>query len=316
MSKISIIVPCYNEEDVLPLFYQEVSLVLSKMDYDYELLFVNDGSKDRTLSILKELAQQDTHVTYLSFARNFKKEAAMYAGFCNAQGDFVAVMDADMQDPPALLPQMMEILEGGEYDSVATRRITRKGEPKLRSCFARMFYKIINKISDTEILDGARDFRLMKREMVDAIIAMGEYDRFSKGIFGWIGFNTYWLPFENEERAAGQSKWSFWSLSKYAVDGIINFSHAPLNIAFVISLFMIIVSIVALTLVVIQLAVFGANPIMGWISLAGTIVLIGGLQLFCLGIVGQYVAKTFWESKGRPHYIISETNKKDAKKIQ
>ena len=316
MGKISIIVPCYNEEEVLPVFYKETTRVLSGMNYDYELLFINDGSKDGTLSILKDLAQKDSHVTYLSFARNFKKEAAMYAGFCNAQGDFVAVMDADMQDPPSLLPQMMEILETGEYDSVATRRMTRKGEPKVRSFFARMFYKAINQVSDAEILDGARDFRLMKREMVDAIVAMSEYNRFSKGIFGWIGFNTYWLPYENQERAAGQSKWSFWSLFKYAIDGIINFSQAPLSIAFGLSIFMIIAAIITLILALIQLAVFGSTPVIGWVFIAGLICLVSGIQLLCLGIIGQYVAKTFMECKKRPHYIIADTNMKNAKKIK
>ncbi len=220
---ITIIVPCYNEQESLPIFYKEITKVLKNADYDYELVFVNDGSKDKTLGILKEISQTDKHVYYLSFSRNFGKEAAMYAGFCNAHGDFVAVMDADMQDPPALLPQMLEILQTGEYDSVATRRVNREGEPPVRSWFSRKFYHIINKISDADIVDGARDFRLMKREMVDAIVSMSEYNRFSKGIFGWIGFRTYWLPYENIERVAGETKWSFWKLFKYAMDGIINF---------------------------------------------------------------------------------------------
>ena len=229
---ISIIVPCYNEEEALPIFYQECSAVLSSMNEAYELLFVNDGSKDETLSILKELSETDACVRYLSFSRNFGKESAMFAGFCNAKGDYVAVMDADMQDPPSLLPQMLEILRTGEYDSVATRRVDRAGEPPLRSWFARQFYKLINRISDADIVDGARDFRLMRREMVDAILSMSEYNRFSKGIFGWVGFRTYWLPYENVERVAGQTKWSFWKLFKYAVDGIINFSQTPLSAMF------------------------------------------------------------------------------------
>ncbi|MBQ9273022.1 MAG: glycosyltransferase family 2 protein, partial [Mogibacterium sp.] len=222
MSLISLIIPCYNEEQALPLFYEEATRVLSTMDVDCEMIFVNDGSKDNTLGVLKELAAKDDRVFYLSFARNFGKESAMYAGFCNVHGDYVAVLDADLQDPPSLLPKMLEILETGEYDSVATRRVDRKGEPPVRSWFARRFYKLINRHSDADIVDGARDFRLMKRDMVDAILAMGEYNRFSKGIYGWVGFRTYWLPFENVERVAGETKWSFWGLFKYAIDGIIS----------------------------------------------------------------------------------------------
>ena len=235
---ITLIVPCYNEQESLPIFYKEVTAVVQKIKSDYELLFINDGSRDDTLTILRSLAKKDSHVTYLSFSRNFGKEAAMYAGFCNARGEYVAVMDADMQDPPSLLPKMLEILESGEYDSVATRRADRKGEPPIRSWFARKFYHIINKISDADIVDGARDFRLMKREMVDAIVSMSEYNRFSKGIFGWIGFRTYWLPYENVERVAGETKWNFWKLFKYAIDGIINFSQAPLSIASWFGIFM------------------------------------------------------------------------------
>ena len=231
LKKISIIIPCYNEQESLPIFYKEAKKVLEGMKYQYELVFINDGSKDETINILKNYGSQDEHVKYISFSRNFGKEAAMYAGFCNVSGDYVAVMDADMQDPPALLPKMMEILETEDYDSVATRRVSREGEPPIRSWFARKFYQIINKISDADIVDGARDFRLMKRDMVDAIVSMSEYNRFSKGIFGWIGFKTYWLPYENVERVAGETKWNFWKLFKYAIDGIINFSQVPLNIA-------------------------------------------------------------------------------------
>ena len=229
--KLSLIIPCFNEQEALPLFYDEVTAVLNTMQCAYEILFVNDGSRDETLTILKGFAEKDEHVTYLSLSRNFGKEAAMYAGFCNASGDYVAVMDADMQDPPALLPEMVKMLETGDYDSVATRRVNREGEPPIRSWFARKFYKLINRISDADIVDGARDFRLMKREMVDAIVAMSEYNRFSKGIFGWIGFKTYWLPYQNVERVAGETKWNFWKLLKYAFDGIINFSEVPLSIA-------------------------------------------------------------------------------------
>ena len=315
MSKISIIVPCYNEEEALPLFYDELTKVLSGMSYDYEILFINDGSKDGTLSVLKKMASKDEHVTYISFSRNFKKEAAMYAGFCNADGDYVAVMDADMQDPPSLLPQMMEILETGEYDSVATRRGDRTGEPKIRSFFAKLFYKIINKISNTDIVDGARDFRLMKREMVDAIVSMSEYNRFSKGIFGWIGFRTYWFPYENTERVAGKSKWSFWSLFKYSIDGIVNFSQAPLSIASGFGIIMTIVSFIALIFIIVRRLIFG-DPVLGWASTACIIIFVGGIQLFCTGIMGQYIAKIYSECKKRPHYIVSESNGKNIKKIK
>ena len=315
MMKISLIIPCYNEEAALPFIYKELVLVSSQLkDYEFEYLFVNDGSSDRTLSILKELAASDPRVNYCSFSRNFGKEAAMFAGFCNADGDYVAVMDADLQDPPSLLPQMLEILQTGEYDSVATRRVSRDGEPKIRSFFARSFYKIINKISDADIVDGARDFRLMKREMVDAIVAMNEYNRFSKGIFGWIGFRTYWLPYKNVERVAGETKWSFWGLLKYAVDGIINFSQVPLSLASYGGVFLTFVSFLAIIFVVVRRLIFG-DPVSGWASLVCIITFIGGVQLFCMGIIGQYLSKTYLEAKRRPHFIISETNKKDADKI-
>ncbi len=311
---ISLIIPCYNEQESLPIFYKEVTSVARRMGSDYELLFVDDGSKDRTLPILKELAAQDEHVTYFSFSRNFGKEAAMYAGFCNAKGDYIAVMDADMQDPPSLLPQMIEILEGGEYDSVATRRTSRTGEPPIRSWFAKRFYRLVNRISDADIVDGARDFRLMRREMAEAIVSMGEYNRFSKGIFGWIGFRTYWMPYDNIERAAGETKWNFWKLFKYAIDGIISFSQAPLSIASWFGMVMTLLSFLFLFLIVIRKAVFG-DPVAGWASTICVIVFIGGIQLFCLGIMGQYIAKAYLETKKRPHFIISETNGEDVRKI-
>lgn len=312
---ITIIVPCYNEQESLPIFYKEITKVLKNADYDYELIFVNDGSKDKTLEILKEISQTDKHVYYLSFSRNFGKEAAMYAGFCNAHGDFVAVMDADMQDPPALLPQMLEILQTGEYDSVATRRVNREGEPPVRSWFSRKFYHIINKISDADIVDGARDFRLMKREMVDAIVSMSEYNRFSKGIFGWIGFRTYWLPYENIERVAGETKWSFWKLFKYAMDGIINFSQVPLSVASWFGIIMTFCSFILLLFIIVRKLVFG-DPVAGWASTVCVVIFIGGIQLFCLGIMGQYIAKTYMETKKRPHYILLESNMEDAKYIR
>ena len=255
--KISLLIPCYNEQEALPLFYREAAAVLGQMTYDYEMIFINDGSKDQTLAVIKELAEQDRRVRYLSFSRNFGKEAAMYAGFCHAQGNYTAVMDADLQDPPSLLPQMMEILQSGEYDSVAARRVSRAGEPLVRSWFARRFYKLVNRISDADIVDGARDFRLMKKKMADAVVSMGEYNRFSKGIFGWIGFRTYWLPFENAERIAGETKWSFWKLFTYAVDGIINFSQVPLSLASWFGIVMTVVSFVMLLFVVIRRICFG-----------------------------------------------------------
>ena len=308
MEKISLIVPCYNEMESLPVFYETTTEVLKGMGYDYELLFVDDGSKDCTLQLLRDFADKDSHVKYFSFSRNFGKEAAMYAGFCNSTGDYVAVMDADMQDPPSLLPQMMEILKTGEYDSVATRRVSREGEPPIRSFFAKTFYKIINKISDADVVDGARDFRLMKRQMVDVIISMSEYNRFSKGIFGWIGFRTYWLPYENVERVAGETKWNFWKLFRYAIDGIINFSEAPLRIASGFGMFMTGVAFVFLILIVIRKLIFG-DPVVGWASTVCVIIFMGGIQLFSVGIIGEYVAKIYTESKHRPHYVIAETNK-------
>ena len=313
--KLSLIIPCYNEEAAAPIFHREATEVLRGMDAEYEMLFINDGSQDQTLAVLRSLAAQDPHVTYLSFSRNFGKEAAMYAGFCNAKGDYVAVMDADMQDPPSLLPQMMELLASGEYDSVATRRTTRKGEPVIRSWFAGKFYQLINKISNADIVDGSRDFRLMRREMVDAIVEMGEYNRFSKGIFGWIGFRTYWLSYENVERVAGETKWNFWKLFKYAVDGIINFSQAPLSIASWFGIFMTFISFLMLIFIVVRKVAFG-DPVDGWASTICVMIFIGGVQLFCLGIMGQYIAKTYMESKHRPHYIISETHQEEIIKVK
>ncbi len=308
---ISLIIPCYNEQEALPIFYREVKKVLLSMKIEYEIIFINDGSKDDTLSILKELASADAGVSFLSFSRNFGKEAAMYAGFCNAHGDYVAVMDADMQDPPSLLPQMLSILDSGEYDSVATRRVTRKGEPAIRSWFAGCFYRLINRISDADIVDGARDFRLMNKNMVDAIVEMSEYNRFSKGIFGWIGFRTYWLPYENVNRVAGETKWSFWKLFKYAIDGVINFSHVPLNIASWFGILMTVISFFAILFIVFRKLIFG-DPVDGWASIVCIVMFVGGVQLFCMGIMGQYIAKTYLEVKKRPHYIIAESNRNDA----
>ena len=312
---LSLIVPCYNEQEALPVFYRETEKVLASMDCDCELLLINDGSRDDTLAVMKELAAADPRVLYFSFSRNFGKEAAMYAGFCNARGDYIAVMDADLQDPPSLLPEMVRILQSGQYDSVATRRADRAGEPPVRSWFARRFYSLINKISDADIVDGARDFRLMTREMKDAILSMSEYNRFSKGIFGWVGFRTYWMPFENVERVAGETKWNFWGLMKYAIDGIISFSQAPLDVASWFGILMTGFSFLMLIFIVLRRLIFG-DPVAGWASTICVIIFIGGLQLFCLGIIGQYLAKTYMEVKNRPHYIISETNAGHAEKIR
>lgn len=311
MRKISLVVPCYNEQEALPYFLQEVRQVASDMadtwDVEFEMLFINDGSKDRTLDILREAALVDKRVRYISFSRNFGKEAAMYAGLKNATGDYVAIMDADMQDPPALLPEMYEALQSDEYDSVATRRVDRKGEPPVRSFFARCFYKIINRISDADIVDGARDFRRMKRQMVDAILSMSEYNRFSKGIFGWVGFRTKWLPYENVERVAGETKWSFWKLFKYSLQGIIAFSTAPLAISSVLGVILCFVAFLMIVVIVVKTLAFG-DPVGGWPSLACITLFLGGIQLLCIGILGQYLAKTYLETKHRPIYIVAETS--------
>lgn len=313
---ISLIIPCYNEEAALPFLYDELCKVTAELsNYDFEFLFVNDGSRDKTLELLKELSQKDSRVVYLSFARNFGKESAMYAGFCNAKGDYVAVMDADMQDPPSLLPEMLKIIKEQGYDSVATRRETREGEPPVRSWFAKLFYRIMNKISDSDVVDGARDFRLMKKDMVDAIVKMSEYNRFSKGIFGWVGFKTYWLPYKNIERVAGETKWSFWKLFKYSIDGIVNFSQAPLQIASLGGMFFTALSLLMILVVIIRKLIFG-DPVAGWASIVCIVMFMGGIQLFCMGIMGQYIAKTYLETKKRPIFIISETNGEDIKKIK
>lgn len=305
---ITLIIPCYNEQDVLPILYPELCNVTVKIPEErFEFLFIDDGSKDNTLQLLKEYAKNDPRVKYLSFSRNFGKEAAMYAGFCNAKGDFVAVMDADMQDPPSLLPEMYKAIKDEGYDSVATRRVNREGEPPLRSFFARMFYKIINRISDADIVDGARDFRLMTRQMVDTIVQMGEYNRFTKGIYGWIGFKTKWLPYENVERAAGETKWSFWKLFTYSISGFVNFSETPLKISSFIGIILCFVAFLSVAVIVVRRLLFG-DSVEGWASLACIMTFLGGIQLLCIGIMGQYLAKTYMETKKRPIYIIKEDN--------
>lgn len=310
--KISIIVPCYNEEESLPIFYEEIiSIAKSMKKVDFEFLFVDDGSSDNTLEVMRALSKKDKRVRYISFSRNFGKEAAMYAGLENAIGDYVAVMDADLQDPPTLLPVMYKDIKESDYDCVATRRVSRVGEPKIRSFFARQFYKIINKISKADIVDGARDFRLMTRKMVDSIVGMREYNRFSKGIFGWVGFKTKWLEYENIERVAGVTKWSFWKLFLYSIEGIIAFSTAPLVIASIIGMLFLLIAFILIIVIIVKTLAFG-DPTAGWPSLVCIIFFVSGIQLFCIGIIGQYLSKTYLETKGRPIYIVREreTDKK------
>lgn len=309
MEKISVVVPCYNEEESLSYFYKEITKVASSMnELEFEFLFINDGSRDKTLDELRKLAKEDERVRYISFSRNFGKESAMYAGLENATGDYIAIMDADLQDPPSMLPEMYKGIKEENYDSVGTRRVTRKGEPPIRSFFARCFYKLINKISSADIVDGARDFRLMNKKYVQAVLDMREYNRFSKGIFGWVGFNTKWLEYENVERIAGETKWSFWKLVKYALDGIIAFSTTPLLISTFIGLIFCLVSFIMIIFIIVKTLMYG-DPVSGWPSLACMIFFVGGIQLFVTGILGQYLAKTYLETKNRPIYIVKETEK-------
>ncbi len=303
---LSIVVPCYNEEAAAPIFYKTVHDMESQIgDVDIEFLFVDDGSKDGTLNVLKELHAQNERVHYVSFSRNFGKEAGIFAGLEKAHGDYVVIMDVDLQDPPALLPEMLGYLESGEYECVATRRVDRKGEPPIRSFFARQFYKIMNKISSADIVDGARDYQMMTRKVVDAILSMGEYNRFSKGIFGWVGFRRKWLEFENVERVAGETKWSFWKLFVYAIDGIVAFSTAPLTMASVFGSIMCITAFLFIIVIIVRTLIFG-DPTNGWPSMVCIILLVSGIQLLCLGIQGQYLAKTYLETKKRPIYIVQE----------
>ncbi|MCP1639229.1 glycosyltransferase involved in cell wall biosynthesis [Streptococcus gallinaceus] len=303
---ISIVVPCYNEEESIPLFFKETEKVRLEMQEEFEYIFVNDGSRDTTLAVLRDLAQKEEHVHYLSFSRNFGKEAALYAGLKSAKGDLVTVMDVDLQDPPAMLIQMKQMLdEDRELDCVGTRRVTRAGEPPIRSFFAKMFYRIINRVSQIEIVDGARDFRLMRRPMVDAILSVAEYNRFSKGIFAWVGFHTEYLPYENVERVAGETSWSFWKLVSYSLEGFINFSEMPLNLASYSGIFSFILSILGMLIIVGKTLMYG-DPVGGWPSLVCIILFMGGIQLMTIGILGKYLAKIFLETKKRPVYIVKE----------
>lgn len=314
MNKISVIIPCYNEEEVLPVYYRTMLTTMEEMpNTAFELLFIDDGSKDRTLSILRELNERDIRCKYYSFSRNFGKEAAIYAGLKNASGDYVAVMDADLQDPPSMLPQMYEILMSEEYDSVGTKRCTRDGEPVIRSFLSRNFYKFINRISKTEIVEGARDYRLMTRKMVDAVLKMSEYNRFSKGIFEWVGFRTKWLPYRNVERAAGETKWSVKKLFLYSLEGITGFSVAPLSLASVAGVLFCGIAFLMILFIIIRTCIWG-DPVGGWPSLACIIFMVSGIQLFCTGIVGQYLSKTYLETKHRPIYILQDSSEETSHK--
>ena len=309
MKKIlSIIVPCYNEEQALPFFYQEIDKVSKELkELNFELIFVNDGSKDKTLKVLKEYHKKDKRVRYISFSRNFGKEAAMYAGMEYSKGDYVTIMDADLQDPPALLKEMYRLVSEEGYGCVGTRRVTRKGEPPIRSFCARMFYKIINRLSKVEMVDGARDYRFMSRKMVNAILELKEYNRYSKGLFSFVGFKTKWLEYENINRVAGETKWSFWKLFIYALDGIIAFSTVPLVLSAVFGLVFCLISFIMIIAIIVKTLVYG-DPVSGWPSLVCIIFLCSGVQLFCMGIIGQYLSKTYLETKRRPIYIIGESS--------
>lgn len=306
MDKISLIVPCYNEEQALPYLYKEITkLAIEMPDQEFEFIFINDGSKDRTLEVVKQMCESDERVHYVSFSRNFGKEAGIYAGLQAATGDYISLIDADLQDPPSLVKEMYDTLKSEDYDCVATRRTDRKGEPPVRSFFAKQFYKLINSISDTEVVDGARDFRLMTRQMVDAILDMSEYNRFSKGIFGWVGFKTKWIAFENVERVAGETKWSFMGLFLYSLEGIIAFSTRPLMIASLFGILFCLIAFLMISVIIAKTLIWG-DPVAGYPSLICAIFFMGGIQLFCLGILGQYLSKTYLETKKRPIYIIKE----------
>ena len=311
MEKISVIVPCYNEEETINYFYKEITKVAEKLKkYEFEFLFIDDGSRDNTLEIIKKLSSTDKRVRYISFSRNFGKEAAMFAGLEHVDGDYVTIMDADLQDPPAMLIDMLDIIKKDGYDVVGTRRVTRKGEPPIRSFFARCFYKIINKMSKIEMVDGARDYRLMKRQVVDSILLLQEYNRYSKGLFSFVGYNTKWLEYENVKRIAGETKWSFWNLFKYALEGIVAFSTTPLSLAAILGIIMCFVSFIAILVIIIKTLIFG-DPVGGWPSMVCIVLFVSGIQLLCMGIIGQYLAKTYLETKKRPIYIIKETNDKN-----
>ena len=308
MKKLSVIFPCFNEEESIPLFYKEINKVSKNMKYvSFEFIFVNDGSMDKTLEVIKKIRKKDNRVRYISFSRNFGKEASMYAGLEASSGDYVTLMDADLQDPPYMLEEMYKLIVDDNYDCVGTRRVTRKGEPVIRSFFARLFYRIINKLSNIEMVDGARDYRLMTRQMVNSIISLKEYNRYSKGLFSFVGFKTKWLEYENVERVAGETKWSFWKLFIYAIDGICAFSTKPLVISAVIGFLFCVISFIMIIVIIIKTLIYG-DPVSGWPSLVCIIFMVSGIQLFCMGIMGEYLSKTYLETKKRPIYIIKESS--------
>ena len=314
MDKISIIVPCNNEEEAMPIFYEEISKVASEMEkVDFEFIFINDGSKDKTLDVARMLHEKDKRVRYISLSRNFGKEASMLAGLEASCGDYIAIMDVDLQDPPYLIKEMYETLKTEDYDCVATRRVSRDGEPPIRSFFARCYYKLINKISKTEIVDGARDFRLMTRQMVNSILELKEYNRFSKGIFSWVGYNTKWLEYKNVERVAGTTKWSFWKLFLYSIESIVAFSTVPLSIAAIMGILFCLIAFIMIIFIIVKTLTVG-DPVAGWPSLVCIIFFVSGVQLFCLGVIGQYLAKTYLEVKNRPIYVVKETEESKCKK--
>ncbi len=305
--KLSVIVSCYNEEESLPLFYEEINKVSIKMnDLDFEFIFIDDGSYDKTLDVIKNLKKKDKRVRFISFSRNFGKEAAMYAGLKYSKGDYVTLMDADLQDPPSLLPEMYRLIKEEKYDTVGTRRVNRKGEPPIRSFFARIFYKIINRLSDIEMVDGARDYRLMTRQVVNSLISLEEYNRYSKGLFSFVGFKTKWIEYENIERVIGETKWSFWKLFKYAVEGIVSFTVFPLSLAAILGVIVCLISFIGIVVVVLKTLLYG-DPVGGWPSMVCILLFTSGVQLLSMGIIGQYLAKMYLETKKRPIYIIKET---------
>ena len=310
---ISVVVPCYNEQGALPFYYDKMKEVMALMpELSFEIIIVDDGSTDGTLEAAKQLAKSDERIRYISFSRNFGKEAAMYAGLKNASGKYTAIMDADLQDPPEMLPKMYRVITEEGYDAVGTRRVTRKGEPPVRSFFARKFYKIMSRISKANMVDGARDYRLMNRKYVDALLSLGEYNRFSKGLFGWVGFKVKWLEFENVNRIAGETKWSFGQLFLYSLDGIVAFSNVPLYMASIAGIGSFIAAIAAMIFIIVRRLVFG-DPVAGWASTVVIMLFIGGIQLLSIGILGLYLSKLYLEAKNRPIYLLDETNIKDAR---
>ena len=305
MNLLSIVVPCFNEEESVSIFFSEIESTLK--DYNYEIIYVDDGSKDNTLENIKKLANENSNVKYISFSRNFGKESALYAGLKSSKGDLVCVMDVDLQDPPSLLPEMISAIENEEFDIVATRRVSRAGEPRIRSFFARMFYRMINRLSKIDLVDGARDYRIMTRIVVDALLQLNEYNRFSKGLFEWVGFKTKWVEYENVERVAGETSWSFWGLFNYSIEGIVAFTAVPLSLSTLLGIFFSIVAFLLIIVIVLK-NIFFSDPVAGWTSTICVILLLGGIQLFSIGIVGKYLEKTYTEVKKRPIYIVEESN--------